>query len=87
MNWDNNFYVVFYDRGKGRALTKGFSNRRILAEFTGISYSTLTNHFIRNKEMYHFYADKEIMIILVNGIMKGRQRIKRGPTTSERNFV
>jgi hypothetical protein len=76
MNMDRDFYVVFADQGNGKALTKGFTNRRVLADFLEISYNTLTNHFVRDKETYHVYEDKGVMVIKVAGMMKGRQRVR-----------
>ena len=72
--------------GNDKALTKGFTNRVTLAEFIGISHSTLTNHFVRDKKNYHYYKEKDVMVILVNGIVKGRQRVQRAPGGHNRNI-
>lgn len=76
----NPIYVVFWDQGEGKALTRGFTNRRLVADFLGIPYATMTNHFVREKRNYHRYDDKGVLVIKVNQIEKGLQRVgkKRG---------
>jgi hypothetical protein len=83
---DKSFYIIFSDSGDDEGMAKGFSNRQILADFIGIPYGTLTNHFVRDKKCYHYYADKDITVIKVNGLEKGRQKVKRKSKGHNRNI-
>lgn len=64
----------------------GFANRQVLAEFTGINYNTLTDHFVRKGQTWHFYDDKGILVIKVNSFQKGRQRVHTGGRKHDRNI-
>jgi len=86
MNWDKDWYVVFSDQGNGSALTKGFTNRTVLAEYLDVSYNTLTNHFVRDKEDYHVYPEKGVTVIRVKGIIPGKQRVQRHTGEHNRNI-
>jgi hypothetical protein len=68
-------YLV-WDRGKDerKGIAKAFSNRTTLSEFTGISYHTLTHHFVRKGEVWHYYEGPGIYVIYFEGMERGRQR-------------
>lgn len=69
-------YLVFDQKPEGKGFVKAFSNRKILADFIGINYNTLTNHFVRNREVWHYYEKEGVMIIRFFDFERGRQRVK-----------
>ena len=79
-------YLLFDQQEDGKGFVKAFSNRRQVSEFTEISYDTLTDHFMRKKQVWHNYEDKGILIVHFHGIEKGRQRVSRGPGIHNRNI-
>ena len=79
-------YLLFDKKEDGQGYCKGFSNMRLVSEFTGISYSTLSNHFIRERRVWHYYKDKGIMVIHFHDVEKGKQRVQRGPGKHNRNI-
>ena len=84
-----NLYIIFDKKPEGKGYTKAFTNRRGLSEFTEIAYSTLTNHFGRNDNVWYDYPEKGIMIIKVVGLDKGKQKykgLKKGLGFSDRNI-
>jgi len=83
---DKDFYIIFYDSGLGEGMAKGFPNRQVLSDFTGISYNTLTNHFVRQKKRYHIYEEKDLMVIKVSGMMKSRHRVNIKSKGHNRNI-
>jgi hypothetical protein len=68
-------YLIFDQKPGGKGFVKAFSNRKLVSEFTGISYDTLTHHFSRNWEVWHYYEGPDIMVIHYEGMEKGRQGI------------
>jgi hypothetical protein len=80
-------YIAFYRKGDNGAFAKAFSNRKVLAEYIGISYHTLTHHFVREGHIYHEYEEKGITVLRFEGIEKGRQRLERyDPDEHNRNI-
>ena len=70
-------YLIFYKQESGKGFTKPVSNRKLLSEITGISYWTLTNHFIREGRVWVYYEDKGVYILRFGEIERGRQRISK----------
>lgn len=79
-------YLICDLKEDGGGFIKAFSNRRQVSEFTEISYSTLTNHFVRERRVWHRYADKGIMIINYPEVEKGKQRVHRKSIKHNRNI-
>lgn len=68
-------YLVLFQKPGGEGIAKAFSNRAVLSEYTEISYDTLTHHFTRNKEVWHYYDEPGLLIIRYGDLVRGRQRI------------
>lgn len=79
-------YLVFDKKPEGKGFVKAFSNRTVLSEFVGISYNTLTNHFVRDKLTWRYYEEAGVMIIHYESIEKGRQRVQRYKPGHNRNI-
>ena len=80
-------YLIWDRRSDNtRGIAKAFSNRTVLSEFTGINYHTLTHHFVRNKEVWHYYEDQGVYVIKFEGLEKGRQRVVNKGTEHNRNI-
>ncbi len=79
-------YLLFDKKPDGKGFVKAFTYRTQVSEFTDIPYGTLTNHFIREKRVWHYYEDKGIEIIHFPGIEKGRQRIQKHTGEHNRNI-
>lgn len=79
-------YLVCDLKDNGGGFLKAFSNRRQVSEYTEISYSTLTNHFVRDRRVWHRYEEKGIMIINYPDPEKGRQRVHRKGVGHDRNI-
>lgn len=67
-------------------LSKHFANRKILSDYLGIPYGTLTNHFIRDGHVWHYYEDQDVLVVRVSGVEKGRQRVYRKGVGHDRNI-
>lgn len=65
-------YIVFSKRADGHGFAVGYNNRRVLSDATGINYNTLTNHFVRRGEVWHYYEDEGVFVIRVRAVLKGR---------------
>lgn len=80
------FYIIFDKKPAGQGYCKGFSSMRGISEFTKIPYSTLVNHFTRDRLRWQYYEDKGIEVIKVDSIEKGKQRVHRKGTAHNRNI-
>ena len=68
---------VYYHKGMGDIEAGGCTNKRILAEKSGIGYNNLVRIFTRNRVNY--YEDDTVVIIrlYVRSIVKGSQSMAR----------
>lgn len=80
------YYIIFDEKPAGQGFCKGFTNMQGLAEFTGIKYNTLVNHFTRDRLRWHFYDEPGIKVIKVDSMEKGRQRVHTGVRKHDRNI-
>lgn len=67
--------LYFGNKDKGTGTAVSFSNKRVLAEKTGISYSRLTRLFTREKRNYVEIPEEGYVIIRSRYHFKGRQRV------------
>ena len=81
-------HYTILSKGKkpNMGLSKHFTNRKLLADFIGISYNTLTDHFVRKGYVWYYYEEQDITVIKVNSIEKGRQRVHRKSDGHNRNI-
>lgn len=79
-------YLVFDKKPEGKGFVKAFNNRRVLADFIGISYHTLTHHFNRLGEVWHEYEEGDIMVIRFGDMERGLQRVHRKEKGHNRNI-
>ena len=79
-------YLVFDKKPENKGSVKAFNNRSVLADFVGISYNTLTDHFIRKRHIWHWYEEQGVFIIRFFDMEKGRQRVKRDKKGHNRNI-
>jgi hypothetical protein len=82
------YTLYFGDKGKGDGVSFSCTNKRVLADRTGIGYDKLVNIFTRQKKL--FFEDPENNFIIIHSTLlhRGGQRIKvkRYSTAYNRNL-
>ena len=70
------FTLYFGDTEEGKGFSLSCTNKRVLADRTGIGYDKLVKIFTREKRFY--YEDKENKFIIIHSksLHKGDQRVK-----------
>lgn len=82
------FTLFFGDKGTGEGFSLSCTNKRVLADRTGIGYDKLVKIFTREKRFYYEDPEQGFLIIHSTLLHRGGQRIKvkRYSTTYNRNL-
>lgn len=81
------YYGKRINTSKEKGFVRGCTNKRVLAQKTGIRYDTLVNIFTRQRNVYYETEDIIILKLYISDITKGSQSLKRRGQAGMKKFA
>ena len=81
------WYPKWIGRDDKKVTARGYTNKRVLSQRSGVNYDNLVRVFTREGKHYYENADGVIIRLYVSEITKGGQSVARKGKGGMENFV